>query len=354
LSFQKQLKITTGDVYTVKALQKEHPRLRWITLNSSEIIINAGADIIQGLNQTPKTLPCRYFYDDRGSELFEQICDLREYYPTRTEQAILETYAQEVAQLTGRCELVELGSGSSRKTRLLLDAYSQLNDYLHYCPIDVNGGILKTTALELLRQYPMLRLCGLAGTYEQALTQLSQAGLENRMLIFLGSTLGNLDEGECNCFLDLIQQTLQPGEFLLLGVDLQKSIDLLEAAYNDTQGVTAAFNLNILNHLNHQFQGNFDLNQFTHLAFYNSVDHQIEMHLRSLKPQTAILQGLEYQVDFQAGETMRTEISRKFYLPSLIATLEQYALSPLHIWTDSQAWCALLLCQRQCTAHDCP
>ncbi|NJM67513.1 MAG: L-histidine N(alpha)-methyltransferase [Acaryochloris sp. RU_4_1] len=338
----------------MKTVQKEHPRLRWVTLNSSEVIVNTGVDIIEGLNQTPKTLPCRYFYDDRGSELFEQVCDLPEYYPTRTEQTILEAYAQDIAQLTAWCELVELGSGSSRKTRLLLDAYSQLDDHLHYYPIDVSEAILKTTAISLLRQYPMLRLWGLAGTYEQALTQLSHTGLERRMLIFLGSTLGNLDEGECDRFLDLIQQTLQPGEFLLLGIDLQKSIDLLEAAYNDAQGVTAAFNLNILNHLNHQFEGNFDLNQFTHLAFYNSVDHQIEMHLRSLKAQTAILQGLEYQVEFQAGETIRTEISRKFHLSSLTATLEQHALSPLHIWTDPQAWFALLLCQRQCTAHDCP
>lgn len=152
-------------------------------------------------------------YDDRGSELFEQICDLPEYYPTRTEQAILETYAPEIAQLTGACELVELGSGSSRKTRLLLEAYKQLSHELHYCPIDVSAGILKSTALDLLVQYPTLRLCGLAGTYEQALAKLPSPALGNRMLIFLGSTLGNLDERSYEQFLIQIQQALQPGEF---------------------------------------------------------------------------------------------------------------------------------------------
>jgi L-histidine Nalpha-methyltransferase len=172
-------------------------------------------------------LPCRYFYDDLGSELFEQITDLPEYYPTRTELAILEKYALEIAELTGVCELVELGSGSSRKTHLLLAAYSQLNHQLYYCPIDVSAGILKTTALALLERYPSLKLCGLAGTYEQALAQLPPAELENRMLIFLGSTLGNLNDKERDRFLIQIQQALQPGEFFLLGVDLQKNIETI-------------------------------------------------------------------------------------------------------------------------------
>ncbi len=178
----------------MKIGQQESLRLRWITLNSTEATVDEGVDVIHGLKQSPKTLPCRYFYDDRGSELFEQITELPEYYPTRTEQAILENCALEIAQLTGSCELVELGSGSSRKTRLLLEAYSKLHTQLQYCPIDVSAGILKTTALELLRQYPKLKLCGLAGTYEQALAQLPPAELDNRMLIFLGSTIGNLSD----------------------------------------------------------------------------------------------------------------------------------------------------------------
>jgi dimethylhistidine N-methyltransferase len=333
---------------------QENARLRWVTLNASEATVDEGAAIIQGLQKTPKTLPCQYFYDDRGSQLFEQICDLPEYYPTRTEQVILETYATEIAQLTGSCELVELGSGSSRKTRLLLEAYSQTNDQLQYCPIDVSAGILKTTALELLRQYPKLKLCGLAGTYEQALDQLPPAEMENRMLIFLGSTIGNLNQQECDRFLDRVQKALKPGEFFLLGVDLQKDPIILEAAYNDSQGVTAAFNLNILSHLNWRFQSNFDLNQFKHHAFYNSVDHQIEMHLRSLETQTVALQTLNFDTTLQAGESIHTEISRKFHLPTLVETLETFAFQPLQVWTDPNHWFGLLLCQRQCLSDECP
>ena len=332
----------------------QRDRLRWITISDSTEFPAEGQDVIQGLSCASKTLPCRYLYDDRGSELFEQICDLPEYYPTRTEQAILETYAPEIAQLTGACELVELGSGSSRKTRLLLEAYQEISRELHYCPIDVSAGILKSTALDLLSQYPTLQLCGVAGTYEQALSKLPPPALDNRMLIFLGSTLGNLDDRACNQFLTQIQQALKPGEFFLLGVDLQKPIDVVEAAYNDAQGITAAFNLNILQHLNHQFQGNFDLEQFTHLAFYNAVEHQIEMHLQSRNDQTVELQTLGYQTSLRLGETIHTEISRKFHLPSLARQLETHALHPLQIWTDPQAWFGLLLCQRQCNAGDCP
>ncbi|NJL19877.1 MAG: L-histidine N(alpha)-methyltransferase [Leptolyngbyaceae cyanobacterium SM1_3_5] len=323
--------------------KEESLRCRWITLDSPEV---KEVDLIQGLKQTPKTLPCQYFYDDRGSALFEQICDLPEYYPTRTEQAILEKCALEIAQTTGTCELMELGSGSSRKTRLLLDAYQQLDRPLHYSPIDVSAGMLKTTALDLLHQYPTLRLSGLVGTYEQALAHLPESEIERRMLIFLGSTLGNLNEQECNDFLTQIQQALQPGDFFLLGVDLQKSIDIVEAAYNDAQGVTAEFNLNILRHLNDRFQGNFAIDQFVHLAFYNADRHQIEMHLLSLQTQVAVLRSLDYQVSLQAGETICTEISRKFHLPTLMSSLEEHTLKPLQVWTDPQNWFALLLCQR--------
>jgi dimethylhistidine N-methyltransferase len=316
--------------------------------------VDDGSDVIQGLSQQPKTLPCRYFYDDHGSQLFEQITELPEYYPTRTEQAILEAHALDIARMTGSCELVELGSGSSRKTRLLLEAYDQLHQEVQYCPIDVSAGILKSTALDLLHRYPRLRLCGLAGTYEQAMANLPAAELENRMLIFLGSTIGNLDQAACDRFLTQVQQALKPGEFFLLGADLQKDVAILEAAYNDAQGVTAAFNLNLLRHLNDRFQGNFDLNQFEHWAFYNPVPHQIEMHLRSQITQTIQLEALNFECSFLPRETIHTEISRKFHLPTLITQLEAHALKPLQIWTDPNAWFSLLLCQRQCIEDECP
>jgi L-histidine Nalpha-methyltransferase len=332
-----------------------HDRLRWINLDSDLPKLDDGSDVIQGLTQTPKTLPCRYFYDDRGSELFEQITDLPEYYPTRTEQAILETYVSEIIALTGACELIELGSGSSRKTHTLLTAYSQLPDPLHYYPIDVSAGILRSTALDLLETYPQLNVCGVAGTYERALENLPPRIIENRMLMFLGSTMGNLDDRSRDIFLTQVQQALQPGEFFLLGVDLQKPIDILEAAYNDAQGVTAAFNLNVLRHLNDRFDGNFNLENFAHLAFFNSTASQIEMHLKSSIDQTVKLKALDLEISFKAGETIHTEISRKFNIPALTNTLTAHALQPLKIWTDPQSWFGLVLCQRQCLlSNDCP
>ncbi len=347
----------------MKTQIKEYERLRWIDLDAEVLEIEAhserlrqrGSDIIDGLRQNPKTIPSRYFYDDRGSDLFEQITDLPEYYPTRTEQAILDTYVAEIVELTGACELVELGSGSSRKTHTLLTAYSQLEDPLHYYPIDVSAGILRTTALQLLDSYPQLNICGVAGTYDLALANLPPRIIQNRMLMFLGSTMGNMDDRACDLFLSQVQQALQPGEFFLLGVDLQKPIDVLEAAYNDAQGVTAAFNLNILRHLNHRFAGDFNLDNFEHLAFFNTTASQIEMHLKSLTAQTAKLKDLDLEVSLQPGETIHTEISRKFNLPALTDTLEARALQPLKVWTDSQSWFGLILCQRQCSlSNDCP
>jgi dimethylhistidine N-methyltransferase len=333
----------------------EHARLRWITVDKDLPTIDRGDDIINGLRSTPKTLPPRYFYDDRGSELFEQITDLPEYYPTRTEQAILDTYVSEIIEFTGACEIVELGSGSSRKTHTLLTAYSQLDNPLHYYPIDVSAGILRTTALELLATYPQLNVCGVAGTYERALAKLPPRMVENRMLMFLGSTMGNMDDRSCDLFLTQVQQALQPGEFFLLGVDLQKPIDVLEAAYNDAQGVTAAFNLNMLQHLNDRFEGNFNLDNFAHYAFFNPVASQIEMHLKSLTAQTVKLKALDLEISLQSGETIHTEISRKFHLSTLSDTLTTHALQPLKIWTDPQSWFGLILCQRQCLlSGDCP
>jgi L-histidine Nalpha-methyltransferase len=341
-------------VTQLKSEGNENARFRWITVTGAEELIDDGRDIIQGLSQNQKTLPSRYLYDDLGSALFEQITDLPEYYPTRTEQSIIEKYATEITRFTGACELVELGSGSSRKTRILLDAYTQLNRQLYYYPIDVSAGILKATALALLDRYPHLQLCGIAGTYEQALAQLPPAELENRLLIFLGSTLGNLTDEQRSSFLNQIKQALQPGEFFLLGVDLQKPIETIESAYNDAEGVTAKFNLNILSHLNHRFGGNFDLDLFEHFAFYDRQQHRIEMHLRSLATQAVFLKALNYQFTINAGETIHTEISRKFHLPTLVDILATHAFKPLQIWTDPQDWFGLLLCQRQCTGDDCP
>ncbi|MEA5605655.1 L-histidine N(alpha)-methyltransferase [Nostoc sp. UHCC 0252] len=306
---------------------------------------NEGEDVIKGLIQSPKTLPPKYFYDDYGSELFEQICELPEYYPTRTEAWILHQYADEIAQITGACELVELGSGSSTKTLFLLDAYQKIANYCRYVPIDVSHGILKSSVLKLKQKYPNLFVEGLIGTYEQALTKLETTFASSRMIFFLGSSLGNFNPQECNAFLSQITRALQAGDYFLLGIDLQKPKEILEPAYNDSQGVTAAFNLNILSHLNWRFQSNFDLNLFNHQAIYNQTDAQIEMYLHCRKTHEVSLEALDLQVCFADGESILTEISRKFDLVNMQQQLETHGLKTLKTWTDPKQWFGLILCQ---------
>jgi len=280
---------------------------------------------------------------DHRSQLFEQICDLPEYYLTRTETSILQQYAGAIAQHTGACELVELGSGSSTKTRLLLEAYQAQDHPLCYRPIDVSGGILESSAQSLLQAYSQLKIHALVGTYEQALENLLDAYLPQRMICFLGSSLGNLSQEECDRFFDQVRFALRSGGYFLLGVDLHKATAQLEAAYNDSQGITAAFNLNLLQHLNQRFNGNFDLAQFEHFAFYNTTLHQIEMHLRSLKSQTIDLKTLNLTIEMAAGETIRSEISRKFDVTTLRSQLESKGIDSVQVWMDTNQWFGLLL-----------
>ena len=306
---------------------------------------NGGEDVIQGLSQNPKILSPKYFYDDPGSQLFEKICELPEYYPTRTEAWILQQYADEIAEITNCCELIELGSGSSTKIQVLLDAYQKIATSCRYLPIDVSGGILKTSVLQLQKKYPDFSIHGLLGTYEQALVHLQSNYLQSRMLFFLGSSLGNFNPEECDSFLNQVSRTLQTGDFFLLGIDLQKPQDILEAAYNDSQEVTAAFNLNMLSHLNWRFQGNFDISLFKHQAVYNQVDHQIEMYLHCQKSHWVSLELLDLKISFEAGESILTEISRKFNLATMEKNLSDKGLKTVKTWTDEKGCFGLILCQ---------
>ncbi|MDJ1176636.1 L-histidine N(alpha)-methyltransferase [Roseofilum capinflatum] len=325
---------------------QERLQIKHLSHSDREDATVDGQDVIDGLSQNPKTLPPKYFYDSYGSQLFEQICELPEYYPTRTEDSILNQYADEIAQMTGACELVELGSGSSTKTRRLLDAYQTLTDSLHYIPIDVSGSILTESAQQLLQEYPHLQIQGLVGTYEEALVELERTPAPSRMVFFLGSSLGNLNPQECDRFFDHILDALHMGEYFLLGVDLQKPKDILEAAYNDAQGVTAEFNLNMLDHLNQRFGGNFKRQNFEHWAFYNQELNQIEMHLRCLSAHSVELAALDFQVKFETGETIRTEISRKFNVQTVQDELAAKGLKPITAWTDSKRWFGLILSQK--------
>ncbi|NEQ77888.1 MAG: L-histidine N(alpha)-methyltransferase [Okeania sp. SIO2C9] len=318
-----------------------------------QAVKNDGQDVIAGLRKSPKSLPPKYFYDDRGSELFEDICQLPEYYPTRTEASILEEYADEIAQLTGCCELVELGSGSSTKTRLLLDAYQKIGGSFRYVPTDVSGGILKSSVLELQEKYPNFSIEGFIGTYDETLAHLNshptQISFEGsslaKTICFLGSSAGNFPPQEFDCFLNKVVNALKPGNYFLLGIDLQKPKEILEPAYNDSQGVTAAFNLNMLSHLNWRFQGNFDLDLFTHKAIYNQEKSQIEMRLFCQENATFSLEILDLKVDFEKGESILTEVSRKFDLAVIKTELETKGLKVKKVWTDPKQWFGLILCQ---------
>lgn len=323
-------------------------RLRYLEQGKSEV---PGLDVLAGLRAAPKTLPARYFYDQRGSQLFEQICGLPEYYPTRTEAEILRNCAREIADLTQATELVELGSGSSVKTRILLDALvSDARDRDHpfyYLPSDISDTILAESAMALVQDYPNLKLDAWVGSYEQVLATLAKTLSDRRLICFLGSTLGNFDHQELDWFLDQVALALHPGEFFLIGIDLQKSAQILEPAYNDAQGVTAAFNLNMLAHLNRRFDGNFQLEQFSHLAFYNQTAAQIEMHLRSLTDQEVSLNLNQtiHTFSFREGETIQTEISRKFNLEQLGKLLAAKHLPICQTWTDQNNWFAVVLAQ---------
>ena len=313
--------------------------------HDSSGVLDNGQDVIEGLSQSPKTLPPKYFYDDYGSQLFEQICELPEYYPTRTEAWMLKEYADAIAHHTGPCDLIELGSGSSTKTRLLLDAYQRQGRSLYYQPIDVSAGILVESAQKLLSEYPTLHVHGQVGTYEQALANLPASQLGRRMVFFLGSSLGNFSPSECDRFFEQVTDVLNPGDFFLLGIDLQKETHILEAAYNDAQEVTAAFNLNMLTHLNQQFEGNFDLQNFYHKAIYNEDEAQIEMHLHCQKTHRVDLETLKLSIPFAKGETIRTEISRKFTLGTMQQYLQKKGLSTVNTWTDPKQLFGIILCR---------
>jgi L-histidine N-alpha-methyltransferase len=277
------------------------------------------ADVRRGLTRHPKRLPPKYFYDDRGSRLFEAICELPEYYPTRTEHALLTEIADAVIAATRPTQMVELGSGASRKTRVLLDALTRVEPAATYMPIDVSESTLRHSAAALRVAYPSLRVHAIVADYERGLPRLAGAG--SRLVVFLGSTIGNFVPPDDVTFLRRLAEHLTPGEHLLLGVDLVKPVARLHAAYNDAAGVTAEFNRNVLRVLNRELQADFDLERFEHVAFYDPSSAQIEMHLRARTAHTVRLAALDLTIAFRAGETIHTESSRKFTRATAAAML---------------------------------
>ncbi|MGH9039467.1 MAG: L-histidine N(alpha)-methyltransferase [Acidimicrobiia bacterium] len=290
------------------------------------------ADVATGLTSTPKELPSKWFYDEEGSALFDAITRLEEYYPTRRERAILGARAAEVAELTGAEMLIELGSGTSEKTRLLLDALRAAGTLRTFVPFDVDAATMEGAAVAVAAEYPGIEVHPVVGDFEGDMAGLPAAG--RRLMAFLGSTIGNLGPEARAGFLKTIGTVLQPGDTFLLGVDLVKDVARLEAAYDDAAGVTAGFNKNVLSVLNRELGADFDPRQFHHVARFDTEAEWIEMLLRSQVDQVVTIGALDLSVAFRAGEEMRTEISAKFRPQGIEAELTAAGLSPLRFWTD--------------------
>jgi L-histidine N-alpha-methyltransferase len=289
-------------------------------------------DALAGLTATPKTLPPRWFYDERGSELFDEITRLPEYYLTRAERSVLHAHAADIAAATGADVLVELGSGTSEKTRLLLTALRKAGTLRRFVPFDVDPSVLRSAAAALVREYPGLAVEAVVGDFTQHLDQLPRGG--RRLVAFLGSTIGNLAPAERAAFLHQLADTLTPADAFLLGTDLVKDPTRLVRAYDDAAGVTAAFNRNVLAVLNRELKADFDLDAFDHVALYVAAHEWIEMRLRSRTAQTVSVAALDLEVPFAAGEDLRTEISAKFRRAGVERELARAGLRMTHWWTD--------------------
>lgn len=297
--------------------------------------------VTDGMAATPKSLPTRFLYDQAGSELFERITDLPEYYPTRTERSILETRAGEIVEATGEnLTIVEFGSGSSAKTRLLIEAALAREPELRYVPIDISVEFLKQSSRVLLDRYPGLRVTALGGEYFDAIGAMPKHD-GPRLILFLGSNIGNLTHEEAVEFLAQVRAQITEEDRLLVGIDLVKDSELLEAAYNDAQGVTAAFNRNLLHRVNRELDGHFEVSCFRHYAPYDPIAQRIEMRLYSVGDQRVNIDAIGRTVDFADGEYIHTEWSHKYTRESFAALCAEAGLQIDHLWADPRDWFAV-------------
>ena len=289
-------------------------------------------DVRDGLTQQPKTLPPKWFYDAVGSDLFDQITRLPEYYPTRAEAQILAARAGEIATASGADTLVELGSGTSEKTRALLNALREQGSLRRFIPFDVDPSVLQLAGQAIQQEYPGVEINAVCGDFEEHLGKIPAVG--RRLVAFLGSTLGNLTPGPRAEFLASVSEMMQPGDTLLLGTDLVKDVDRLVRAYDDSAGVTAQFNRNVLTVVNRELGADFDVPAYQHVARWNADEERIEMWLRSTRPQRVHIAALDLDVDFADGEEMLTEVSCKFRRSGVDAELAAAGLERTHWWTD--------------------
>lgn len=298
-------------------------------------------DVRRGLSAHPRTLPPKWLYDDVGSHLFDEITRLPEYYPFAREHAILTAHAVEIAHASGATTVVELGSGTSEKTRILLDAFTATGQLTVFVPVDVSEGTLRASADRIVARYPGLEVEAVVGDFTLHLAHLPRVG--RRMVAFLGGTIGNLYQEERGAFLGALADTLEPGDSLLLGTDLVKSSDRLIAAYNDSQGVTADFVLNSLRVLNRELEADFDVKGFSYVPFWDPYMQRMDLRVRSEMPQRVTIPGANLVLDMASGEEIRVEISTKFRVSQIAAELEAAGFGVTRIWTDDDGDFALTL-----------
>ncbi|MGB9224588.1 L-histidine N(alpha)-methyltransferase [Mycobacterium sp.] len=289
-------------------------------------------DVFEGLQQTPKSLPPKWFYDSVGSDLFDQITRLPEYYPTRAEAEILRARSAEIASASAADTLVELGAGTSEKTRRLLDALRDRGSLRGFVPFDVDASVLSATASAIQREYTGVEIHAVCGDFEEHLTEIPSGG--RRLFVFLGSTIGNLTPEPRAEFLATLASVMRPGDSLLLGTDLVKDTERLVRAYDDAAGVTAEFNRNVLAVINRELDADFDVEAFQHVARWNSEEERIEMWLRAGSDQRVRVGALDLSVDFAAGEEMLTEVSCKFRPDGVGAELAEVGMRRIRWWTD--------------------
>jgi L-histidine N-alpha-methyltransferase len=326
----------------------DFPDIRIDSLLSDTDERSLANDVLDGLSRPFKEIPPKHFYDARGSELFERICELPEYYPTRSEREILLSRADEIVERTGAGELVELGSGSAEKARILLEAMSSAGTLRRYVPVDVSESALEAAAIELVDEFDELTVHGVIGDFERHLDRVPPraVGSAPRLVALLGGTIGNFLPGTRRRVLREISRLLGPKDRLLLGTDLVKDPGVLEAAYDDSQGVTAEFNRNVLHVINRELDADFVPEAFEHVAFFDRCHEWVEMRLRARRPCSVLVAGVGLRVDFAAGEDLRTEISAKFTRARVEADLGAVGLGLDGWYTDSDGLFALSLARR--------
>ncbi|MEM6675380.1 MAG: L-histidine N(alpha)-methyltransferase [Planctomycetota bacterium] len=310
-------------------------RLALVGAAPDETLEDFGEDVARGLARPLKRISCRWFYDEAGSALFEEICGLEEYYPTRAEAEILAAHADEIVASAGdTATCVELGSGSSVKTRHVLDAFFRAREDLTYVPIDISPTALRESADALLAAYPKLDVVGIVGEYGRGFEWMESQRERRKLVLWLGSNVGNFDRATAQDFLGTVRRSLGPNDRMLIGVDLRKDARVLEAAYDDAQGVTARFNLNVLERINRELGGTFDMSAFAHEAVYEEDEGRVVINLVSKRSQTIRIEALDMTVSFHADERVHTEDSYKYSTDEIDALAAAAGFDVAKRWLD--------------------